>query len=333
METEARIRFGTNLITFFDPTYWGLPAHLTYSEWTAAFASESRRYFDRMLDGVREAGLEGVELAPDPGGWEAALGAYGGVEGVRDALDDRGLTLTSSYAHGRQLIGNAMSDPAAEAIADDAFNRHARFLADLGGKYIVTGNIARSRFGNESPDDSATAKDFMQPVAPEVHEKFAEQLNRLGKITSRHGISIAIHTDAYSICSRATDIAQVLSLTDPQSIFLCPDAGHITLDGEDPVAVLEANIDRIPTMHWKDCAAPLSGHVIRGNQKERHAVMLTHFRVLGSGSIDWRSWMAVLRETRWSGWATEEIDNSPDPVGELRKGLTYFQEHLAPLHP
>jgi inosose dehydratase len=318
----SAVRFGTNIITFY-------ASGLSHAEYVDVFDRDPLGAFDRMLDGVRDAGLEGVELAPNPAGWERALEVYGSAAGFGAALDRRGLTLTSSYAHGRQLIGDAIADPSLERVADDAFARHADFLAELGADTIVTGNLPRSRFGNDGADDTATPADFEQDVAPDVHERFADHLNRLGAITAERGVRIAIHTDAYSVCSRNRDIAAVLALTNPSSVALCPDAGHITLDGGDPVAVLRDHIDRIPTMHWKDCAAPLSGHLLRGNQKERHSVMLTHFRVLGAGTVDWDEWMRVLAAHRWTGWAIEEIDNSPDPVAELRQGLDYFRTHLA----
>jgi inosose dehydratase len=331
--TEALdIRWGTDLITFYDTAYWGLGKNLPHPEWVAAFNADPRRYFDHMLDSVRDVGLEGVELAPEPAGFEAALAAYGSAAGFKEALEQRGLTLSSSYAPGRQLIGNALDDPAYETVADNYIEAHSRFLLELGANIITMGNIPRSRFKYESPDDPATADDFTAPVSREVHERFAEQVNRLGTIAGRFGVRIAIHTDAYSVCSRAQDITTVLSLTDPTNVQLCPDAGHIALDGGDPVHVLREHIDRVPTMHWKDCIAPLSGHVLRGNQKERHAVMLTYFRVLGSGTIHWHDWMRVLVDARWSGWATEEIDNSPDPEGELRKGLDYYRAELSPAH-
>ncbi|GAA1922336.1 myo-inosose-2 dehydratase [Microbacterium aoyamense] len=326
------IRFGTNLIGFFDAAFLGHAPGAPRSVWVSGFEANPRDAFDKMLDGVRDAGLEGVELAPNPGGWERALQAYGSTAGLKKALDERGLVLTSSYAHGKQLIGAALEDPAAEAIADDAFERHARFLAEMGADTIVSGNLARSRFGDASPDDTATPEDFAAPVLREVHQRFADQLNRLGAIVGAHGVKIAIHTDAYSICSREADIATLMALTDPATVQLCPDAGHIALDGGDPVAVLRQNIDRVPTMHWKDCAAPLSGHVLRGDGLQRHDVMLTYFRILGSGTVDWRGWMEVLREHGWRGWASEEIDNSPDPVGELRQGLEYFRTELAPIY-
>jgi inosose dehydratase len=328
---ELRIRWGTDLITFYDTEYWGLKKGLPHPEWVAAFNADPRRYFDHMLDSVRDVGLSGVELAPEPAGFQAALTAYGSALRFKEALEDRGLALSSSYAPGRQLIGAALEDSRQEAVANVYIEEHAKFLVELGADIITMGNIARSRFGNESPDDTATADDFTAPVSRELHERFADQVNRLGSIAGRFGVRIAIHTDAYSVCSRAEDIATVLALTDPTTVQLCPDAGHIALDGGNPVDVLSANIDRIPTMHWKDCIGPLSGHVLRGNQKERHAVMLTYFRVLGSGSVDWHAWMRVLREHEWSGWATEEIDNSPDPVGELRRGLEYYRSALAPI--
>ncbi|MFD4957848.1 sugar phosphate isomerase/epimerase family protein [Microbacterium sp. NPDC058389] len=329
----SAIRFGTNIITFYDPSWWGLPAGLTHPEWDRAFRADPRHYFDTMLDGARDAGVEAIELAPDPAGWEAALACYGSPAAFQEALAERGLVLSSSYAHGRQLIGAAMESVEGRAVAADAFARHARFLVEMGADTIVSGNISRSRFGNDSPDDTAIAADFTRPVSQEVHERFAEELNRLGEIVAREGVLIAIHTDAYSICSREEDIATVMSLTDPAGVGLCPDAGHIALDGGDPVQVLRDNIARVRTMHWKDCANPLSGHLLRGDQKERHAIMLTHFRVLGSGTVDWESWMGVLRDHRWRGWAIEEIDNSPDPVAELRRGLAHFHDHLAPLYP
>ena len=331
------IRFSTNLVSFYNTAFWGLAEEVPYPEWLAAFAHDPRRYFERMFDLTKEAGLEAVELGPNPAGWESALTAFGSAQGLADSLAQRGLVLSSSYAHGRQLIGNAMDDPAAIPVADDAFRRHAQFLNEIGTQFggaatIVSGNVPRSRFGNASPDDTATAEDFTRPVERELHEQFAEHLNRLGAIVAPYGVRIAIHTDAYSMCVRREDIATVMELTDPASIFLCPDAGHITLDGGTAVDILRDNIDRIPTMHWKDCAAPLSGHVLRGDQKERHSVMLTYFRVLGSGTIDWAAWMNILKEHGWKGWATEEIDNSPDPVGELRQGLEYFRTHLAPIY-
>lgn len=332
MTESDTIRFGTNLITFFESSFWGLEPHLPHARWTAAFDENPRHYFDGMLDAARESGVEGVELAPDPGGFQGALAAYGTASAFAEAVADRGLVVTSSYSPGRLLVGEAMYDSSLEARADDHFRRHAEFLVEVGANTITVGNVPRSRFGNESPDDTATPEDFSAPVSAETHERYADQMNRLAGVIAPFGVKFAIHTDAYSLCARNEDISTVLSLTDPSTVQLCPDAGHITLDGGDAVEVLRSHIDRIPTMHWKDCIGPLGGHTLRGDPKARHDIMLTYFRILGSGIVDWAEWMRILRDNEWAGWAIEEIDNSADPITELQQGLDYFRRELAPIY-
>jgi inosose dehydratase len=314
----AHVRFGTDLITFFETGYWGISPKPAYEDWIAIVESDPRHYFDRMLDGCVEAGVEGIELAPTPGGWRTARSAYGSAAGLRAALDARGLTLSSSFDFGAALMDPEDADAAYTTIAE-----HAAFVAAAGGRHIVLGSIPRT---------AVTGGSFDAAIPNDVIERVASRLNRMGELTRRDGVTIALHTDAYSICARAEDIGALLARTDPASVGLCLDAGHVTLDGGDAVETLRAHVDRVPLMHWKDCIGPLDGSTLVGPIMERHEIMLTYFRVLGSGIIDWREWQRVLRDANWSGWAIAEIDMSPDPIGEIRQGLEYFRRELASIH-
>lgn len=320
---SRKVRLGTDLITFFNTEYWGLGS-LSYVDWIDAFKERPRYFFDAMLDQCVEAGLDGIEIAPDPGGWDTMLVAYGDVAGVKAALDSRGLSVGSSYSGSADWIVPVMEDPTLATRADEHYAAHARFLAELGCSTIVTGNVAREYFD----------ADVDAEVARESFERVAEQLNRLGSVVTPYGVSVAVHSDAYSVCSRNADIATLMSLTDPASVKLCPDAGHITLDGGDAAAALEAHVDRVPVMHWKDCYAPLHPSTLSGPKMVQHETMLTYFRVLGAsdGLVDWPRWQTALRDADWCGWAMAEIDMSPDPVGEIVAGLTYFTKELAPIH-
>jgi inosose dehydratase len=321
--TDAAVHRGATLITFYNPEYWGLPADLGYEDWVAAVGRDPKRYFDGMLDGMVEAGVEGIELAPDPGGWEGALRAYGTTEQVRAELDKRGLVLGSSYQNGAKLIGDALEDPANEAAADEYTRAHARFVSALGASTIVMGTVPRAPF---------TDGDLATTVPAEAFDRVAAQVNRLAAVAAESGVSIALHTDAYSVCSRNEDIAEMMARTDPANVRLCLDAGHTTLDGGDAVAALRDNVDRVPVMHWKDCSAPLDGSTLTGPQMEKHAVMLEYFRIFGDGIIDWRAWQHVLRDARWSGWAMAENDMSPDPIGEIKQAFAFFDRELAPIY-
>jgi inosose dehydratase len=316
--SERNIRRGVELITFFNSEYWGISPEMPWPAWIDEVNRDPRRYFDGMFDAAVEVGAEGVELSPLPGDWEHALRAYGSVEVVGEALSSRDLKLAASYCFGGQLIGEPLSDPAQVQPSLDYMDAHAAFVRQLGADVIVMGTVPRSFFGRDEDD----------PVAEADMARVAQQLDRLGAVAGRHGVRIALHTDAYSVCSRREDIAHLLSLTDPGTVQLCPDAGHITLDGGDAVAVLSDHVGRTPSMHWKDCCAPLDPHTLTGEGMANHAVMLRNFRVLGTGIVAWSEWMKVLRDANWAGWAMAEIDMSPDPVGEIRQAFDYLTREL-----
>jgi inosose dehydratase len=320
--TERNVRLGSTLITFYNNTYWGLPEEDGYAGFLKAVYGDPRPYFDRMLDGMVEAGVEGIELAPEPGGWEGALLAYGSTEGVAEALRSRGLALGSSYQNGRALIGSVMDGTMTAAEADDYVRRHAEFVSALGADIIVMGTVQRAAF---------TGGDFDAPVPDEAMAEVAEHVDRLAAVASASGVRIALHTDAYSVCSRNEDIARMLALTDPRWVQLCLDAGHTTLDGGDAVAALAASVGRVPVMHWKDCIEPLHGSVLV-DHPEPHAVMLEYFRIFGDGVIDWRAWQHVLADAQWRGWAMAENDMAADPIAEIRKGLDFYRTELESIY-
>lgn len=321
-EQTGHVRLGAELITFFNTEYWGLPKHMDWPDWVEAFKANGRANFDRMLDEVAKTGVAGVEIPPDPGGWTTARDAYGDAAGFKRALDERGLQVGSSYEGFGGIIGGILDDPSYAPRAEELITEHARFLADIGSDTIVMGTLRRATF--------AGGHDGEVPQAD--MERVAEQFNRLGKVIAPYGVRFAIHTDSYSICSRPDDIRRFMGLTDPSSVLLCPDAGHITLDGGDAADVLAEHVDRVPVMHWKDCVGHLHPAQLTGTIMEQHEVQLQWFRVIGDGIVDWKRWQATLRDADWTGWAMAELDMSPDPVGEIRQGIDYFERELAPIY-
>lgn len=316
--TLSTPRWGTSLITFFHPTFFDLQAETSYEQFLYLVSQNPRPYFDKMLDGARDASLEGLEFAPEPGGWEGALHAYGSATGVRAALDERGLQIGSSYMNGMALLGPALADQDAERQADQSVESHARFINEAGGSTIVMGTLPRLDFGPEAYNE----------VPLSIFERVADQLNRLGRIAGRYDCTIALHTDAYSLCARDADIDTMMSLTDTNTIGLCLDSGHVSLDGGDAVSVMERHAARVPVAHWKDADAPLDGRTLQGDFLERHAVMMSHFRWIGEGLVDWDRFMHVVREADWGGWAHAEFDFAPTPVQSLRTHVGYCRNHV-----
>jgi inosose dehydratase len=328
------IRWSTDIVTFFDPARWGMPGDIGYPAWERAVDADPRPYFDRMLDEAAEVGLSGIELAPAPGGWVNALRAYGTAGAFREALESRGLVLSGSYVLPIWMTDilaapDAAARGRAERAADDEIRRHTDFLRELGCSTLITSTVARAPF-SETPGVDAPAESFDTPADQALIERVAELLDRAGSVAAEGGAHIAIHTDAYSLASRVVDLDRIMAVTDPQTVRLTIDAGHISLDGGDALEILRRYQDRAPVLHWKDCAVHLPPHTLSGPPMVRHDEMIKYFRVMGDGNmVDWRAWTGVLRDAGWSGWGVAEIDMSPDPQGEIRAGLDYYERELA----
>ena len=247
------------------------------------------------------------------------LMAYGTPAGVKAACADHGLRIASSYMDGGGLIRPGLDDGVGRADAFAEVDRHARFLQEVGCDLIVMGTLPRLEFGD----------DAYVEVPAALHEQVADELNRIGEVAGRHGCRIALHTDAYSLCSRNADIDRLMALTDPATVALCLDSGHVTLDGGDPVAILERHLDRIPVAHWKDADQPLDGRTLRGNFLERHEVMMSHFRWVGEGIVDWDRFMDIVANAGWNGWAHAEFDFAEDPVSVLRAHVDICRARMA----
>ncbi|ANY22191.1 sugar phosphate isomerase/epimerase family protein [Gordonia terrae] len=329
------MRWSTDLVTYFASSYWGMAPDLPHDAFEREVDADPKPFFDRMLDAAAEVGLSGIELAPVPGGWVNALRSYGSAAAFKSELDRRGLQMSSSYVLPVLLkaVLDAPDAPArreAERALHDDTAAHAAFLREVGCSTLVTSTIPRAEF-SDVVGVPAPAADFDAPADSALLAEIADLLNGIGAVAAAEGVHVAVHTDAYSLASRTADIDSLMSATDPDTVKLCIDAGHIALDGGDPLAVVEKHSTRAPVLHWKDCAMHLPPHTLSGPPMARHDEMIKYFRVLGSGDgvVDWRAWTKLLDRNDWEGWAVAEIDMSPDPQREILQGIDFFNRELA----
>lgn len=310
----AKLDFGVDLITFFHHGFWGLADEAAVIAYGKA---EPRAFWDRMLDTLAGTGITGIELTFAPFDWQGTLAAYGSVEGVRAALDARGLRLATGF----------FADVAIEGRLDDAAQRddlirragdYADYLVALGSDVMVMGLPMRTSWDAQPPRFVDLAQ------AQEV----ADFCNRLGAEVLRRGVRLALHTEAHSIFSLARDVDLFMLLTDPIYVGFCPDTAHLLLGGADPVAVVERHVERVVVAHWKDALGAMSNHV--PVDENIHLAHRPHFCALGTGRVDWPRWMRLLRDRDVGGWAIVEIDAVADPATETRRSMDYVRASLLP---
>jgi inosose dehydratase len=309
---RSDLRFGVDLITFFHPAFWKLDGR----EQLAEQASRDPRWFwDTMLDGVAAAGIQDIEITFPPADYATATAAYGSVDGFSQALRERGLGIVSGYFGDLEHAGAL--DAAGQSAVIDSARRYAEFLAETGGKYLVTGMPMRRTRGERPASfvDLTTA-------AP-----IADLVNRVGAATQEAGVEVALHTESHSVFWTPRDIDLFMLLTDPMYVAMCPDTGHIALGGGDPVHVMDRHRERLVIAHWKDASGPVPlGLPIDEGIFERQA---SYFRRTGTGVVDWFGWSRLLREIGYTGCTLLELDAAEDPITEMRLARDFVATALS----
>lgn len=315
MSTSSKIKFSAELVTFFHPGYWSATS---YDDIIEAARSRPVQFWDKVLDGVAATGVTGVELAFSPLNSLDAVAAYGSIAGLTRALDSRGLSLSSAFfaelEHDKDILS-----PTVQANLLDRAARHAEIIAAGGGEALVVGLPMRQTPGSEPPAfvDLALA------------QKLADFINRLGATTARHGVKVALHTEAHSMFAMSRDIDLFLLLTDPAYVGFCPDPAHMVLMGTDPIEMVRRHRQRLVVAHWKDATGPMPADTPIDEQiHDRHR---PYFCRLGAGRVDWPAWARLLRDTHFNGWAILELDAAADPVGDIIAGREFVETALLPI--
>lgn len=323
MNDFSRIRFATDLCTFYDPAFWGheggyadIGDLFSWGTWT------ERTFWERVLDAVKEAGLDGIEMTFAPGDWTAALKAYGSSDAFRAAVAQRELEICSGFMSSRVPGTDRRLDPASDADRKDYVElagRYAAFLAGCGAEVMVMAlGLRRSRLANE-------------PLVVDLRlaQSIAETLNQVGVAVARHGVTLALHPEAFSMFRTSRDVELFMLLTDPSYVGLCPDTAQFTVAGSDPLQIVERQRERVVLTHWKDAVGPAPRDT---EIDERiYQTQIQWFAQVGQGVVDWPGWCRLLRNLHYTGWAVFELDGAKDPVGDLRAIRAYVEGALGHL--
>jgi inosose dehydratase len=306
--------FGVDLITFFDPGFFGVASLDELHELATA---HPRRVWDTMLDALQEAGIAEFEMTFAPADRLTAIAAYGSAEAFSEEAASRGLSVVSGYFADIEHAEDVTDPGTREAILAAAETESA-FLAEIGASFLVAGLPMRhnnSQGDNLAPVDLATAA----PVA--------DIANEVGAITARHGVMLALHTESHSVFWTPRDVDLFMLLTDPFLVAFCPDTGHIVLGGGDPVQLVSRHRERVAIAHWKDAAGAFREKaLVDGQIFERHR---PYFRAAGQGIVDWTAFARMLAEIGYEGGILLELDAASDPITQLIAARTFLENATA----
>jgi inosose dehydratase len=194
--------------------------------WGVWFADDPRQTpWRRFLDELAEAGYRWLELGP-----------YGYLPTdparLREEVDRRGLRVSG------QAVFGALHDR--DRWDDD--RRAARQVAELvtamGAAHVV---LLPDDVGPNPPE-----------LDPDRWRTLVDRTTELGRILKEeHGVDAVFHPHADSHVGTQPQIERFLADTDPASVNLCLDTGHVAYYGGDNLELVRRYPDRIGYLHLK----------------------------------------------------------------------------------
>jgi inosose dehydratase len=198
--------------------------------------------WQRYLDEVQQAGYRYSELGPF-----GYLPTDAGI--VREEYARRGLTLTggtvfAALHKGREALERAKAACDAEMAVIGP--NGARYLVILPEGYTdLDGNLVASP--TLSDDEWASLLSGM---------------SELGRyVADAHGAVLVFHTHADSHVGTQAEIERFLDGTDPETVQLCLDTGHVAYCGADNLRLIADYPDRVRYVHLKQVDRAIQARV------------------------------------------------------------------------
>jgi inosose dehydratase len=261
---------------------------------------------DTLAD-IRDAGYAG---AP----WRAPEGATGDAAAVaasvRSVFDRYELKPAPGY-----LWADFWERQQRDEILTKV-RRHAAVARELGltEAFVAAGGFDRVMSSGRTRRQAAAHVTAADGLSGDEVKWFAEGLNAAAAATLEEGVRTCYHNHVGTVVETEGEIEQLLSLADPEVVFLGPDTGHLAWAGIDVVAFCARHAERILTLHLKDIVAEVRE---RGKAAEwDYATFSANgvFTELGEGCVDFAGMLRVLAGRHFDGWLIIETDVTQKPT-------------------
>jgi inosose dehydratase len=198
--------------------------------------------WSRYLDEIQAAGYKWTELGP--------LGYLPTDPGIlREEYAKRDLGLTGGTVFvalhkGREALVRAKADCDAEMAT----------IGPLGARHLVILSEGYTNFQGALTASPTLTDDEWTALNTGMSE--------LGKyVADKHGAVLVFHTHADSHVGTASEIERFLDGTDPETVHLCLDTGHVAYCGADNLGLIADYADRVRYVHLKQIDTAIRARV------------------------------------------------------------------------
>ena len=167
-------------------------------------------------------------------------------------------------------------------------------------------------------------------LADEEWTVLAEGLNRLGEIAQEHGLELVYH-HLGTVVQTKEETIRLMEMTDPARTSLLFDTGHALVGDGDVMGMLEATIDRVKHVHFKDVRPDKMKESREAERSFLDSFLAGMFTVPGDGMIDFTEPYRFLVDHGYKDWILVEAEQDPaiaNPHEYATKARAYIEGTL-----
>ena len=239
---------------------------------------------------------------------------------LKQALELRGLRVSEPWTSTYFTI-HAMTE---KTVAD--FRKSLDFIRTMGGTDLVVAELGGS--SHQRP----IALIPNRPIFSDAQwDALAAGLNNLGEIAAAEGMRLCYHHHMGTGVMTRADIDRLTAATNPETVHLLLDTGHLLYAGDDPLDCARAYARRIGHVHLKNIRRPKMEQALRDQLSFHDAIQSGIFTVPGDpeGCIDFAPILQALADASYKGWLVVEAEQNPakaNPLAYVTMGRKYLRE-------
>ncbi|MBE6478574.1 MAG: myo-inosose-2 dehydratase [Propionibacteriaceae bacterium] len=265
---------------------------------------------DDMLLDLADVGYAGTECA----------GFFPPKEEVKERIEARGIRIVA------QWFSSFILRDGIDAVVP-VFEENCRYLEYLGATRIVVSEQTGSVQGVR--DVSIFTN---KPVLTEEQwPVLAEGLNRLGDVAHEHGLDLVYHHHLGTVIQTTEETIRLMEMTDPAKVSLLFDTGHAFVGAGTVMGLLEATIDRVKHVHFKDVRPDKMAESRDAERSFLDSFLAGMFTVPGDGCIDFTEPYRLLVDHGYDQWILVEAEQDPaiaNPHEYAVKARNYIESTL-----
>ena len=225
-------------------------------------------------------------------------------------------------------VGTKFTEAGKEEATVNDFRNQVAFMKDMGGTKIVVAELGHAVHQKKPGVDPLTERPHF---TDQQWSDLLKGLNKLGKLAKENGMQLVYHPHIGTGVENFADIDRLMSGTDPETVKLLLDTGHLYYAGVDPLAVSKEYADRIEHVHLKNIRQSVLDESKETGRSFLDSIRAGIFTVPGDskGAIDFQPILQELAKAKYQGWLMVEAEQDPHNTNPLKDAViarSYLRE-------